>query len=397
MKIAFLHPDLGIGGAERLVVDAALALKSKGHEIRIFTAHHDPEHCFAETKDGSLNAVVVGDWLPRSILSRFIALCSYFRMIYAAFYLIFFSNYRPDIVICDQVSACIPILKWKGARVIFYCHFPDKLLTERKNWIKKLYRLPLDWLEEKTTGMADTILVNSNFTAKVFRQTFPSLKHVKLEVVYPTINVNSILRPLPNSDLEVKTDATTIFLSLNRYERKKNISLAIDAMKCMQKMMPFKEFLKIHLIIAGGYDERVAENQEHYQELKNYVESLELEKNVSFLKSPNDDKKRLLFHCSTAVLYTPSNEHFGIVPLEAMLLGRPVLACNSGGPLETVVHESTGFLCNSTPESFAEKMILLTRDHSLARELGVSATEHVRKKFSFQNFATKLNSIIEKN
>ena len=33
MKIAFLHPDLGIGGAERLVVDAAVALKQEGHEI----------------------------------------------------------------------------------------------------------------------------------------------------------------------------------------------------------------------------------------------------------------------------------------------------------------------------------------------------------------------------
>ena len=35
MKIAFLHPDLGIGGAERLVVDAAVALKQKGHDVTV--------------------------------------------------------------------------------------------------------------------------------------------------------------------------------------------------------------------------------------------------------------------------------------------------------------------------------------------------------------------------
>ena len=35
LKIAFLHPDLGIGGAERLVVDAAVALKQKGHDITV--------------------------------------------------------------------------------------------------------------------------------------------------------------------------------------------------------------------------------------------------------------------------------------------------------------------------------------------------------------------------
>lgn len=164
MKIAFLHPDLGIGGAERLIVDAALALKAKNHEISIFTSHHDKNHCFSETKDGSLKTIVVGDSLPRSIFGRFYAVFAYLRMMYAAYFLIYRSNFQPDIVICDQVSACIPILKFKEIKVIFYCHFPDQLLTERKDWLKRIYRLPIDWLEEKTTGMADKILVNSNFT-----------------------------------------------------------------------------------------------------------------------------------------------------------------------------------------------------------------------------------------
>jgi alpha-1,3/alpha-1,6-mannosyltransferase len=50
MKIAFIHPDLGIGGAERLVVDAAVGLEKLGHEVDIFTSHHDVSHCFEETK-----------------------------------------------------------------------------------------------------------------------------------------------------------------------------------------------------------------------------------------------------------------------------------------------------------------------------------------------------------
>jgi alpha-1,3/alpha-1,6-mannosyltransferase len=51
LKVAFIHPDLGIGGAERLIVDAAVGL-SKNHEVVVFTSHHSPDHCFAETKDG---------------------------------------------------------------------------------------------------------------------------------------------------------------------------------------------------------------------------------------------------------------------------------------------------------------------------------------------------------
>lgn len=163
----------------------------------------------------------------------------------------------------------------------------------------------------------------------------------------------------------------------------------------MKKLLPLEEFSKVHLIIAGGYDERVEENRSHFQELNEEVEKLYLRESISFLKSPSDELKRTLFHNCRAVLYTPSNEHFGIVPLEAMLLGRPVLACNSGGPLETILHGETGYLCQSTPYAFAEKMMLLIRDRSLARELGTAASEHVRKNFSFQNFMSKLSSIVE--
>lgn len=50
--IVFLHPDLGIGGAERLVVDAAVGLQNRGHKVVIFTSHCDPGHCFEEARDG---------------------------------------------------------------------------------------------------------------------------------------------------------------------------------------------------------------------------------------------------------------------------------------------------------------------------------------------------------
>jgi hypothetical protein len=39
------------GGAERLVVDAALGLVSKGHQVHIYTSHCDPTHCFPEVLD----------------------------------------------------------------------------------------------------------------------------------------------------------------------------------------------------------------------------------------------------------------------------------------------------------------------------------------------------------
>lgn len=45
LRIAFLHPDLGLGGAERLVVDAATELAAHGHNVDVYTAYYDPNRC----------------------------------------------------------------------------------------------------------------------------------------------------------------------------------------------------------------------------------------------------------------------------------------------------------------------------------------------------------------
>ena len=113
-NVVFLHPDLGIGGAERLVVDAAVALKRRGHTVTMVTSHHDPSHCFKETRDGTLDVIAAGDWLPRSVFGICYALCAYIRMIYTALYLVWASGIQYDVVICDQISACIPFLCWFG-------------------------------------------------------------------------------------------------------------------------------------------------------------------------------------------------------------------------------------------------------------------------------------------
>ena len=77
------------------------------------------------------------------------------------------------------------------------------------------------------------------------------------------------------------------------------------------------------------------------------------------LRSFSDEQRALLLAACTAVVYTPQHEHFGIVPLEAMAAGRPVIACDSGGPQETVLHGRTGLLCEPTPAAFAHALLTL--------------------------------------
>ncbi|XP_033636171.1 alpha-1,3/1,6-mannosyltransferase ALG2-like [Asterias rubens] len=395
VKVVFVHPDLGIGGAERLVVDAALALQSRGHSVNILTAHHDPGHCFKETSDGTLDVKAVGDWLPRSIFGRCYALCAYIRMMYVALYLVFFSGLVYDVVFCDQISACIPFLKLKRTKVLFYCHFPDQLLTKRATFLKRLYRGPIDWLEEKTTGMAHCVLVNSSFTAETFAKTFPSLSHITPDVLYPSLNFAAFDKKVePLGDLLPK-NTDVLFLSINRFERKKNLGLAVEALgKLLENPAQVKR--KVHLLMAGGYDDRVTENREHYLELRQLTEKLKLNDRVTFKLSFSDAEKLTLLSNCTCLLYTPSNEHFGIVPIEAMYMSRPVIAVNSGGPLETVVHEKTGFLCEPEAQSFADSMREFVTKKNLSDKYGKAGHSRVVSSFSFKAFGNKLDRIVKK-
>ncbi|XP_066440756.1 alpha-1,3/1,6-mannosyltransferase ALG2 isoform X2 [Eleutherodactylus coqui] len=392
-SVLFIHPDLGIGGAERLVVDAALALKSHGCRVQVWTAHYDVHHCFSETIDSGIPITCCGDWLPRGFCGRLLALCAYIRMIFLAFYIVFLSGEQFDVVFCDQISACIPIFKLtrNRKRLLFYCHFPDQLLTDRISLAKKIYRAPIDWLEEKTTGMADCILVNSRFTAEIFEKTFPSLSHIKPDILYPSLNVSSFqLCDFDGLAQLVPTEREFVFLSINRYERKKNLKLALESLCALRDKVGLEDWEKVHLIMAGGYDERVRENVEYYQELNQLAVKSDIDNHVTFLRSFSDKQKLNLLHNCTCILYTPSNEHFGIVPVEAMYMCCPVIAVNSGGPLESIADQVTGFLCPPTCEAFAEAMQEFITNSTLRTTMGKSGHERVMQKFSSKAFSHQL-------
>ncbi len=104
-RVAFVHPDLGLGGAERLVVDAAVELVRAGCSVDVYTAHYDPQRCFEETKTGGFRVVVAGSWFPRSLGGRFIALCAYIRCLIAAVHLAWCS-WRPGVSGVLLLLAC---------------------------------------------------------------------------------------------------------------------------------------------------------------------------------------------------------------------------------------------------------------------------------------------------
>ncbi|PRT53242.1 Alpha-1,3/1,6-mannosyltransferase alg-2 [Wickerhamiella sorbophila] len=414
MKVAFLHPDLGIGGAERLVVDSALALKNRGHEVTIFTSHHDKKHCFPETKDGSLDVVVLGNSIfPRNIFGRGAILCAVLRQLHLVEQ-IRARRLNFDVYVIDQLSAAIPVI-YTGStrsRILFYCHFPDLLLTERKSILKKIYRLPFDALEKWTTGIADKIVVNSEFTKGIYRDTFgPNMPEPS--VLYPVVDVKesekSNLDHVTLRQLK-KWTQVPVLISINRFERKKNLELALESYSLLlHSTFEARESL---LVIAGGYDERVSENVEHLAELQQRAskyrlphktifpdEPFKLDKNtkVVFLPSVSNDVRNYLLENARLTLYTPTNEHFGIVPLESMKARTPVLATNTGGPLETIVDGETGFLRKPDVEEWYKVMgwaILEAKPEELKR-MGDAGYARVASKFSLSTLEENLDSLVK--
>ncbi|KAJ9599659.1 hypothetical protein L9F63_026494 [Diploptera punctata] len=319
-------------------------------------------------------------------------------MIYAAIYIVFFSGLKPDIVFCDLVSVCIPFLRIGDFKILFYCHFPDQLLSKPGGTLKSIYRAPLNWLEEITTGQAHKILVNSKFTSGVFASTFKRIVVVP-DILHPSMNTRPFddTKPLPIDEIIIKDlpDNSFIFLSINRYERKKNLKLAIDAMNELKKCVPAAEWSRVYLVMAGGYDTRVIENVEHYEELVVHAEKLELTDKITFMKSPSDIiKLSLLKHCH-CLIYTPPNEHFGIVPIEAMYTAKPVIAANSGGPTETVVDGTTGFLCNITAEDFGKAMAKFIQNEDMRKQFGDAGHLRMKKLFSFEAFTEQLETVVD--
>lgn len=115
-----------------------------------------------------------------------------------------------------------------------------------------------------------------------------------------------------------------------------------------------------------------------------------------FLLSVPNALKQLLLNSAKLLVYTPSNEHFGIVPLEAMLSGVPVLAANTGGPTETVVEGETGWLRD--PEQIDEwtkvmDQVLNKMSKAELAQMNRNGVSRVRDNFADTQMAARLEAI----
>ena len=499
LRVAFVHPDLGIGGAERLVVDAAESLQDRGHTVYILTSHFDASHAFEPTRDGTLEVIHAKTWIPRSLFHMLhlpMAILQQLSLVMQVVVAAYGSSlarhlphvYRslthvptnslPDVFVIDQLPTAIPLIKLLcGRRVMYYCHFPDKeisaaLARQRgtrglRALVRAIYRFPLDVLEEATTQWADLIVANSRFTATHFHRVFPRIAK-RPSVVYPA--VDEAMYTAQHVERELATYASTctmqvgevgsyarehlelvqrvihandcpMFFSINRFEAKKNIPLALHTVARLRQQA--QRETRVRLVCAGGYDARIRDNIETLHSLQSLADTLGLthvtlwnrappsrtndvlppkaeqvlKADVIFLPSLPSALLHALLHAPSlrALLYTPTNEHFGIVPLEAMVCGVPVVATDTGGPLETVLDASltsvslhgktqimdtsamTGFLRPPSADAWAAACsTILAWDEGTRAQVAATAKRWVSERFSVRSMGAELEEHLHK-
>jgi alpha-1,3/alpha-1,6-mannosyltransferase len=237
-------------------------------------------------------------------------------------------------------------------------------------------------------------------------------------------------------------------LSLNRFENKKNIGLAIDAFAkfkaqlSTQRPLRYSDNMRMvlagertsfkciyyifsyHSVSQGGYDPRLEDNVKTLVSLLDNVKSHGLTYHIVtpaisrvnippintdvanpdilfLLNFTTSQRSALLIARSTiALLYTPTNEHFGIGPVEGMICGIPVLACNTGGPTETIVDapalERTGWLRPPHAQVWADGLNEIVEMSESDRDaLAVRSKARARKYFGMEAMASAMEDALK--
>ncbi len=241
-----------------------------------------------------------------------------------------------DIIITSATGAYFPnSLRKKSAKLICYCHTPPRYLyglpTARKFTQNKLIKFFVDIINHflrlkdfKYSQNVDQYIANSKTTAARIQKFYRR----ETIVVNPPVD-------LPKNNLRSKNyDLKNYFLAGGRLARAKRFDIAIQA--CNQ--------LNLNLKIFG----------------RDFANTLESLKNISgptieFVGEVNQVEKAKLYQSAKAFIFSADQEDFGIVPVESMGFGCPVIAYRSGGVTETVVENKTGvFFDELTLESCAE-------------------------------------------
>ncbi|MEM0149631.1 MAG: glycosyltransferase [Candidatus Micrarchaeaceae archaeon] len=363
MKLLLTQANLTLmGGAERIVLKIAQHYKAE-----IYTAEYNKESTFPEFDD--LDVQVIG----KNMLSKALP---YGRVMQGLNYGLSFYNLKVN-EDYDVINAHIAPSHWikhRNDRVIWYCHTPLRDIYDLYQYrlsLKKPYQRPIHILGARGVRIIDKSIVkniefifaNSSNTESRIRKYYGRKDAVVL-----------------NGGIDYKLYKNMgdekYFFYPSRISQNKRQDYAIRAFSI------FKRKVKGYKLILSGAVSKDDFYAAYYNKIREEAKKVG---DVQIVENPSDSVQRKLFAHSSAVLYAPINEDYGLVPLESMASGKPVISVNEGGPRSTILDGKTGFLVNSESE-MADKMHFIADNPQAAKELGRAGIERIKRHYSWERF-----------
>ena len=282
---------------------------------------------------------------------------------------------------------------WGGTPIVHMFH----TLGEMKNRIARSdaeregeYRIEG---ENQVLRRADRVVVAT--VAELTQLRFLYKANGNMVVIPPGVDVSHFY-PIPSDEAKMfiglkPEDRMVLFVG--RIERLKGVDTLIQAMSCLQLKQQDRP---VHLAIIGG--DPAASPEEMTAEmtrLQKLCDDLAVGQTVVFLGKRDQD--RLPYYYSAAeVLVMPSHyESFGMVALEAMACGTPVIASEVGGLAYLVRDGETGFtIPDQEPEELCDKISWLLNDAQLHATMSQRAVEYAQD-YAWEKIAKQIVGVYE--
>ena len=210
----------------------------------------------------------------------------------------------------------------------------------------------------------DCIVANSKYTAGYLEEVYN--QPVK-NVVYPGVE--------PEAFIDLPRDKN-LFVTISQLWPHKRVNLLVEAIALTDETQ---------LIIIGSGPEK--------DRLLGMAEKLGVDDRVFFLSGLSNNELSLVLARACAFLFSPIKEPFGIVVLEALAAGLPIIAVDEGGFVEVCKPEYS-FLVRPYPSEFADKIRFFQENLDVAKQMGSSGRQFAPL-FTWKRAADELEVILQ--
>ena len=376
MKILMLtweYPPRIVGGIARVVYDLSQRLIKEGHDVTVIT-YKDGNVPYVEDDNG-VKVYRVDNYMISS--NNFIdwILQLNFNMIAKAGEIIA-ENGNFDVIHAHDwlVASAAKTLKHAyNTPIVSTIHATEAGRNSGITTPEQKYINDTEWM---LTYESSEVIVNSNYMKNELQRLF-GLPYEKINVIPNGVDLN--LYDNIERDYEFRRkyamDNEKIILFIGRLVYEKGIQNLIAA---MPKILDRYHDAKLIIAGKGGM----------LGELKAQVNALGLSDKVYFTGYLAGKDVRKMYKCADVAVFPSTYEPFGIVAIEAMLSGNPIVVSDVGGLNEIVDHGINGMksYCGNA-NSLADSILTLLYDKNLANACSKNAKEKVRLKYNWAKIA----------